>query len=96
MGRFQIVSFLYVVYSREFVNFSHAEIACIMNTNQELEEILEVSNAVYINMYLANVYYLVNILEVDFLLSFFTLSFQFGLALTLPDEISSWRHIKKY
>ena len=52
MGRFQIVSFLHVVYSHEFVNLSLVGITC-MNTNQELEEILEVSSAVYINMYLA-------------------------------------------
>ena len=53
MGRFQIVSFLHVVYSHEFVNLSLVGITYIMNTNQELEEILEVSSAVYINMYLA-------------------------------------------
>ena len=52
MGRFQIVSFLHVVYSHEFVNLSLVGIT-YMNTNQELEEILEVSSAVYINMYLA-------------------------------------------
>ena len=46
MGRFQIVSSLHVVYSREFVNISLVEVSYIMNTHQELEEILEVSSAV--------------------------------------------------
>ena len=95
MGRFQIASFLHVVYSREFVNLSLRKITYIMNTHQELEKILEVSSAVYINMYLANIYYLINILEVDFLLSFFMLCFQVSFVLTLADERSSWRHIKK-
>ena len=53
MGRFQIVSFLHVVYSHEFVSLYLVGITYIMNTNQELEEILEASSAVYINMYLA-------------------------------------------
>ena len=60
MGRFQIVSFLHVVYSRVFVNLSLVEITYIMKTHQELEKILEVSSAVYINMYLTNIYYLIN------------------------------------
>ena len=96
MGRFQIVSFLHVVYSREFVNLSLVEITYILNTHQELEEILEVSSSFNMNMYLANIYYLINILEIDFLLSFFMLCFQVGFVLTLADERSSWRHIKKY
>ena len=54
MARFQIVSFPHVVYSREFVNLWLVEITYIMKTHQELEKILEVSSAVYINMYLAN------------------------------------------
>ena len=96
MARFQIVSFLHVVYSREFVNLSLVEITYIMKTHQELEKILEVSSAVYINMYLANIYYLIGILEIDFILSFFMLCFQVCFVLTLVDERSSWRHIKKY
>ena len=60
MGRFQMVSFLHVVYSREFVNLSLVEITHITKTHQELEKILEVSSAVYIKMYLANRYYLIN------------------------------------
>ena len=44
MSRFQIVSFLDVVISPEFVNLSFVEITCIMNTHQELDEILEVSS----------------------------------------------------
>ena len=60
-GRFQIVSFLHVVHSRGFVTFLHVvhsrgfvslsfvEISYIMNTHQELDEILEVSSTVYIN-----------------------------------------------
>ena len=60
MGRFQIASFLQVVYSREFVSLSLVEITYIMKTHQELAKILEVSSAVYINMYLANIYYLIN------------------------------------
>ena len=96
MGRFQIVSFLHVVYSREFVNLSLVEITYIMKTHQELEKILEVSSAVYINMYLASRYYLINILEIDFILSFFMLRFQVCFVLALVDKRSSWRHIKKY
>ena len=46
MGRFQIISFLHVVYSREFDHLSLVEITYIMNTHQELDEILEVSSAV--------------------------------------------------
>ena len=42
IGRFQKFSFLHVVYSPEFVNFSLVEITYIMNTHQELDEILEV------------------------------------------------------
>ena len=95
MGRFQIVSFLHVVYSRVFVNLSLVEITYIMKTHQELEKILEVSSAVYINMYLANIYYLINILEIDFLLSFF-MCFHVCFVLMLADERPSWRHIKKY
>ena len=49
MSRFQTVSFLHVVYSRHFVNLSFVEICYIMNTHQELDEILEVSSTVYIN-----------------------------------------------
>ena len=44
------------------------EITYILKTNQELDDILDVLSAVYINMYLANIYYLMNILEIDFLL----------------------------
>ena len=47
MGRFQMVSFLHVVHSRGFVSLSFVEISYIMNTHQELDEILEVSRAVY-------------------------------------------------
>ena len=68
MGRFEIVCFIHVVYSCEFVNLLLVEITYITNTHRESEEILEVSSAVYINIYLANVYYLINILEIDFLL----------------------------
>ena len=89
MGKFQIVSFLHVVHSGEFVNLSLVEITYIMNTHQELGKIFEVSSAVYINMYLANIYYMINILEIDFLLSFFMLCFQVGFVLTLADERSS-------
>ena len=89
MGRFQIVSFFHVVYSHEFVNLSLVEITYIMNTHQESEDILEVSSAVYINIYLANIYYLINNLEIDFLLLFFMLCFQVGFILTLADERSS-------
>ena len=46
-------------------------------------------------MYLPNIYYFINILEIDFVLSFFMFCFQVGFALTLEDERSSWRHIKK-
>ena len=67
MGRFQIVSFRHVVYSPEFVNLSLVEITCIMNTHQELDEVFEVSSAIYIDMYLTSIYYLINILEIDFL-----------------------------
>ena len=95
MGRFQIVSFLHVVYSREFVNFLLVEITYIMKAHQELEKTLEVSSAVYINMYLANIYYLINILEIDFILSFFMLCFQICFVLTLVDERPSCRHIEK-
>ena len=69
-----------------------AEITYIMNTRQKLEDILEVSSAVYINMYLANIYYLVNILKMDFLLSFF-MCFQVGFVLKLAGERFSWRNI---
>ena len=74
IGRFSIVSFLHVLYSLEFGNLSLVEIY-IMKTHQELEKMLEFSIAVYINMYLANIYYLINILEIDFLLSLFMLCF---------------------
>ena len=67
IGRFQIVSFRHVVYSHEFVNLSLVEITCIMNTHQELDEVFEVSSAIYIDMYLTSIYYLINILEIDFL-----------------------------
>ena len=49
MSRFQIVSFFHVVHSLGFVNLSFVEISYIMNTHQELDEILEVSSTVYIN-----------------------------------------------
>ena len=49
MSRFQTVSFLHVVHSRHFVNPSSVEICYIINTHQELDEILEVSSTVYIN-----------------------------------------------
>ena len=42
MGRFQIVSFLHVVHARGFFSLSFVEISYIMNTHQELDEILEV------------------------------------------------------
>ena len=96
IGRFQIVSFRHVVYSPEFVNLSLVEITCIMNTHQELDEVFEVSSAIYIDMYLTSIYYLINILEIDFLLSYFMLCFQFGFDPTLADEHSSGRHSKKY
>ena len=89
MGRFQIVSFPHAVYSCEFVNLSLVEITYIMNTHQESEEILKVSSRVYINIYLVNIYYLINILEIHFLSSFFILCFQVGFVLTLADERSS-------
>ena len=44
------------------------EINYILKTNQELDEILDVLSAVYINMYLADINYLMNILDIDFLL----------------------------
>ena len=44
------------------------EITYILKTNQELDDISDVLSAVYINMYLANIYCLMNILEIDFLL----------------------------
>ena len=44
------------------------EINYILKTNQELDEILDVLSAVYINMYLANIHCLMNILDIDFLL----------------------------
>ena len=72
------------------------EITYIMNSHQELEKIVEVSSAVYISMYLANIYYLRTVLEIDFLLSFFMFYFQVCFVLTLAEERSSWRHIKKY
>ena len=96
MGRFQIISSLHAVYSGEFGNLSLVEMTYIMKTHQELEKILEISSAVYLNTYLANIYYLINILEIDFLLSFFMFCFQVCFVLTLTDERSSWRHIKKY
>ena len=49
MGRFQMVSFLHVVHSRGFVSLSFVEISYIMNTHQELDEILEVLSTVYVN-----------------------------------------------
>ena len=69
-----------------------AEITYIMNTRQKLEDSLEVSSAVYINTYLADMYYLVDILKMDFLLSFF-ICFQVGFVLKLAGECSSWRNI---
>ena len=45
----------------------------IMSTRQESKEILGVSSLVYINIYLPNIYYLINTLEIDFLLSVFKL-----------------------
>ena len=68
----------------------------IMNTHQGSEEIFEVSSAAYISIYLADICYLINILEIDFLLSFFMLCFQDGFIFMLVDERSRWRHIKKY
>ena len=44
-----------------------------MSTRQESKEILGVSSLVYINIYLPNIYYLINTLEIDFLLSVFKL-----------------------
>ena len=41
MGRFQRVSFFYVVHSRGFASLSFVEISYIMNTHQELYEIFE-------------------------------------------------------
>ena len=96
MGRFQIVSFLHIMYSPEFVNLSLVEITYIMNKYQELDETLKVSSVFCINMYLANIYYFINILKIDLLLSYFMLCFQVGFVLTLADERSSWRQIKKY
>ena len=49
MGRFQIVSFHHVVHSLGFISLSFVEISYIMNTHQELDEILEVLSTVYIN-----------------------------------------------
>ena len=72
MGRFQIVSFLHVVHSRGFVTFLHVvhsrgfvslsfvEISYIMNTHQELDEILEVSSTVYINKICIQLFLLCN------------------------------------
>ena len=96
MGRFQNVSFLHVVYSGEFVNLSLVDITYITKTHQELQKILKVSRAVYINTYLANICYLINILKIDFLLSIFVLCFQVCFVLTLAQKRSSWRHINKY
>ena len=93
MGRFQIVSSLYAVYSREFINLSLVEITYTMNTHQELEKILEVSSTVYINMYLANIHYFINVLERDFLLSFFMLCLFRSHA---GGRTFKQRHIKKY
>ena len=70
-----------------------------MITHQELEEILEFSSAVYINMYLANIYCLINISEIDFLLSFFMLYFQVCFVLTLADNVQvedTSRNISKF
>ena len=70
-----------------------------MTTHQELEEILEFSSAVYINMYLANIYCLINISEIDFLLSFFMLYFQVCFVLTLADNVQvedTSRNISKF
>ena len=75
MGRFRVVSFFHIVHSHEFVNLSVVEITYIMNTHQESEEVLEVLSAVCINIYLANIYYLMNILEIDFLFLFFMFCF---------------------
>ena len=96
MSRFQIVFFLHIVYSPEFVNLSLVEITYIMNKYQELDKTVKVSSVFYINIYLANIYYFINILEIDLLLSYFMLCFQVGFVLTLVDERSSWRKIKKY
>ena len=94
MGRSQIVSFLHVVDSRGFVTFLHVvhsrgfaslsfvEISYIMNAHQELDEILEVSSTAYINKIPS--------------FSFTIFHVVFGFVLTLEDERSSWRHIKKY
>ena len=60
-----------------------------MNKYQELDETLKVSSAFCINMYLANIYYFINILKIDLLLSYFMLCFQVGFVLTLADERSS-------
>ena len=79
IGRFQLVSFLHVVHSREFSNLLLVEMTYIMKTHQELEKILDVSSTVHINMYLANTYCLINILEINFLLSFFVCVFKFHL-----------------
>ena len=68
MGRIQIVSFLHIGYSRDFVYVSFVEISYIMNTHGELDEMSQVSSAVYVNIYLAKIYYLMDILEIDFLL----------------------------
>ena len=87
--RFQIVSVLHVVYLCKFFSILLVGITYILNTHQESKEIMEVSSAVYINMYLDNIYYLINILAIDFLLSFFMLRFQGGFVLTLVAEYSS-------
>ena len=68
MGRIQIVSFLHIGYSPDFVYVSFVEISYIMNTHRELDEMSQVSSTVYINIYLAKIYYLIDILEIDFLL----------------------------
>ena len=39
-----------------------------MSTHRELDEMSQVSSAVYINIYLAKTYYVIDILEIDFLL----------------------------
>ena len=49
MGRFQIVFFLHVPHSRGFISLSFVEISYIMNTHQELNEMLEVLSTIYIN-----------------------------------------------
>ena len=49
MSRFQIASFLHVVYLRDFFNLPCLEISYIMNTHQGLDEILEVSSTFYIS-----------------------------------------------